>query len=232
MYLDIYIYIISNKYASIICHKIINIINLRVVIVFVHCACIDISKNTSKNIMLSRPFFPSLVLKNRLTSFVVSLPSSRNNVASGVSTAMNQYFNLLGNNKNSSSSRSSNSTNVSFNNSINSSIRLFHSSASLSGPKKKGGKESKEVNDEEAAPIELPKVSDFENTMDKRIGYLESEFNGLRAGRASTDMFNHIDVAAYGSKMSIAEAGQISLKSPTKLSIGKGGKYNLRYIFV
>ena len=94
----------------------------------------------------------------------------------------------------------------------------FHSSAAVYGPKKKGGKE-KEASEEEVVEIELPKAADYEVLLDKRISYLESEYNGLRAGRASTDMFNHLDVAAYGSKISIAEAGQITLKSPTKVSI-------------
>jgi ribosome recycling factor len=94
----------------------------------------------------------------------------------------------------------------------------FHSSVAVYGPKKKGGKEIEAI-EEDVVEIELPKAADYEVLLDKRISYLESEFSGLRAGRASTDMFNHLDVAAYGSKMSIAEAGQITLKSPTKVSI-------------
>ena len=97
--------------------------------------------------------------------------------------------------------------------------RPFHSSMAVYGPKKKGEKKEKEASEEEVVEIELPKAADYEVLLDKRISYLESEYNGLRAGRASTDMFNHLDVAAYGSKMSIAEAGQITLKSPTKVSI-------------
>jgi ribosome recycling factor len=146
----------------------------------------------------SRAVIPSLILKrSRPISAVSLLTTSRN--YTGVAVSQNVV-------KSSGSICKLNS------------IRSFHGSISVCAPKKKGGKE-KEAIDEEVVQIELPKSADYEVLMDKRITYLESEFNSLRAGRASVDMFNHLDVAAYGSKMSIAEAGQISLKSPTKLSI-------------
>jgi len=72
---------------------------------------------------------------------------------------------------------------------------------------------------DEAAEVTLPNLIDFEVKVKGRVERLELEYAKIRGGRASPDMFNHLEVDAYGSRTKLAEVGQISLKTPTKINI-------------
>jgi len=65
----------------------------------------------------------------------------------------------------------------------------------------------------------LPNVRDVEIGMGKCIEKLEKDLASLHGGRASTDMFSNMTIEAYGSRISIPEAGQVSLISGSKVSI-------------
>ena len=62
-------------------------------------------------------------------------------------------------------------------------------------------------------------LSDTSRRMNGAITSLESDFQGLRTGRASTGMLDPITVDAYGSKMPVNQLGNISAPEPRMLSI-------------
>lgn len=62
-------------------------------------------------------------------------------------------------------------------------------------------------------------LSDTSRRMDGAISSLESDFQGLRTGRASTGMLDPISVDAYGSKMPVNQLGNISAPEPRLLTV-------------
>lgn len=67
--------------------------------------------------------------------------------------------------------------------------------------------------------IEIPDMKSRETTMEGRIDRLNQELSKIRAGRASADMFNHIVVEINGSKVSLPELCQVTMKTSSKVSI-------------
>ena len=55
--------------------------------------------------------------------------------------------------------------------------------------------------------------------MEKKLQRLVAEFAKLRTGQANTELFKTIMVEAHGSRVPVSDAGQIAVKSPTKISI-------------
>ncbi|MGC6485790.1 MAG: ribosome recycling factor [Candidatus Puniceispirillales bacterium] len=62
-------------------------------------------------------------------------------------------------------------------------------------------------------------LSDTSRRMNGAISSLESDFQGLRTGRASTGMLDPIQVDAYGSKMPVNQLGNISAPEPRLLTV-------------
>jgi ribosome recycling factor len=62
-------------------------------------------------------------------------------------------------------------------------------------------------------------IDDIKRRMDASIGSLQTEFMGIRAGRASTGMLEPIMVDAYGSKMPMSQVGNISAPEPRLLTV-------------
>ena len=62
-------------------------------------------------------------------------------------------------------------------------------------------------------------LDDIQRRMEASIASLQSEFMGLRAGRASTGMLEPILVDAYGSKMPMNQVGNISAPEPRLLTV-------------
>jgi len=62
-------------------------------------------------------------------------------------------------------------------------------------------------------------LSDTSRRMDGAVTALESDFQGLRTGRASIAMLDPINVDAYGSKMPINQLGNISAPEPRMLTV-------------
>ncbi len=75
---------------------------------------------------------------------------------------------------------------------------------------KKGGK------DEDGPVVPLPDVKTIDSKMDNGIHWLTSELDKIKVGRANLETFNTIAVESYGT---LADAGQITMKGPSKVSI-------------
>lgn len=94
--------------------------------------------------------------------------------------------------------------------------RNFHSSIYLLAKK---GKDKDAKKDDNAEPPKLPDLKILDSNMEKRVNYLQDEFSKIRVGQPSTDIFRDVKVNANGSKISVSDAGQITLKGPTKMTI-------------
>ena len=66
---------------------------------------------------------------------------------------------------------------------------------------------------------EEPDLDDLERRMHGAFTTLSKEFQGLRAGRASTALLEPIVVDAYGQKMPIARLGTIGVPEPRMLTV-------------
>lgn len=62
-------------------------------------------------------------------------------------------------------------------------------------------------------------LTDVTRRMKGAVSSLETDFQGLRTGRASTAMLDPIQVDAYGSKMPINQLGNISAPEPRLLTV-------------
>jgi ribosome recycling factor len=55
--------------------------------------------------------------------------------------------------------------------------------------------------------------------MQKRLTHLKDEFAQIRGGSVNKDMLNSVVVSAYGSRVPLTEAGQITLKNTNSLAV-------------
>lgn len=55
--------------------------------------------------------------------------------------------------------------------------------------------------------------------MEKAIEHLKTELTGVRPGRASPGMLDHLTVVAYGDKMPMKAVGTVSVKDPQMLGV-------------
>ena len=62
-------------------------------------------------------------------------------------------------------------------------------------------------------------LEDLKRRMEGAISSFSHDLAGLRTGRASVNMIDHITVDAYGSKMPIEQVGTISVPEPRTISI-------------
>ncbi len=62
-------------------------------------------------------------------------------------------------------------------------------------------------------------MKDLEKRMEGAIGSLRSEFSGLRSGRASASLVEHIIVDAYGSNLPVSQVGSVNVPEPRLISI-------------
>ena len=61
--------------------------------------------------------------------------------------------------------------------------------------------------------------SDLQQRMDGAVAQLQKEYSGLRSGRASTNLLEHVMVEAYGSMMPINQCGSVSVPEPRMLTV-------------
>lgn len=66
------------------------------------------------------------------------------------------------------------------------------------------------------AKINLP---DIKKKMDGALSALKGEFGGLRTGRASASLVDHLTVAAYGASMPMNQVGTVGVPEPRTISI-------------
>lgn len=62
-------------------------------------------------------------------------------------------------------------------------------------------------------------IDDLKRRMQGAIAALRSEFAGLRTGRASTGLVEHLPVAAYGSQMPLNQLATIAVPEPRMISV-------------
>lgn len=61
--------------------------------------------------------------------------------------------------------------------------------------------------------------SGLQQRMEGAITQLQKEYSGLRTGRASTNLLEHVMVEAYGSMMPISQCGSVSVPEPRMLTV-------------
>jgi ribosome recycling factor len=64
-----------------------------------------------------------------------------------------------------------------------------------------------------------PDLNQYKDRMDRAIAALKDEFSGLRTGRASAGLIEHITVEAYGSTSPITSVGSISVPEPRMITV-------------
>ena len=60
---------------------------------------------------------------------------------------------------------------------------------------------------------------DMRRRMDGALDAAKTEFSGLRTGRASAHMLEHVTVEAYGSRMPINQVGSVTVPEPRMLVV-------------
>jgi ribosome recycling factor len=63
------------------------------------------------------------------------------------------------------------------------------------------------------------KKDDIKRRMDGAFDAAKNEFSGLRTGRASSHMLEHVTVEAYGSRMPINQCGSVTVPEPRMLNV-------------
>ena len=73
-------------------------------------------------------------------------------------------------------------------------------------------------------------LADLERRMDGALTSLAKEFQGLRTGRASTQLLDSVVVEAYGASMPINQIGTVSVPEPRMLSVQVWDKENTKIV--
>ncbi len=60
---------------------------------------------------------------------------------------------------------------------------------------------------------------DIKRRMDSAVDVVKKEFSGLRTGRASTNLVEHVTVDAYGSQMPLNQLGNIGVPEPRLITV-------------
>ena len=60
---------------------------------------------------------------------------------------------------------------------------------------------------------------DIKRRMDSAVDVVKKEFAGLRTGRASTNLIEHVTVDAYGSQMPLNQLGNIGVPEPRMITV-------------
>ena len=71
-------------------------------------------------------------------------------------------------------------------------------------------------------------LADLERRMDGALTSLSKEFQGLRTGRASTQLLESVTVEAYGASMPINQIATVSVPEPRMLSVQVWDKENTK----
>ena len=71
---------------------------------------------------------------------------------------------------------------------------------------------------------------DLERRMDGALTSLSKEFQGLRTGRASTQLLDSVAVEAYGASMPINQIATVSVPEPRMLSVQVWDKENTKIV--
>ena len=74
------------------------------------------------------------------------------------------------------------------------------------------------------------RLSDYEKRMQGAIDNLVSNFNGIRSGRASANMFENISVNAYGQTMKLRDLSSVSVPEARLVSIQVWDTNNISFV--
>jgi ribosome recycling factor len=69
-------------------------------------------------------------------------------------------------------------------------------------------------------------LDDIERRMSGAVDALKQEFGGLRTGRASTSLLEHVTVDVYGATMPLNQVGTVTVPEPRMLSVQVWDKAN------
>lgn len=69
------------------------------------------------------------------------------------------------------------------------------------------------------AAAEKPVLTRYKDRMDKAVAALKDEFGGLRTGRASASLLDHVMVDAYGSQMPVNQVGAVTVPEPRSILV-------------
>ena len=94
--------------------------------------------------------------------------------------------------------------------------RLAPRPGSINGPRKVGRKGHIA---EDAMAMAAFDMNDLKRRMQGAIASLKQELSGLRTGRASTALLDHVQVEAYGNNMPLNQLGTISVPEPRLLHV-------------
>lgn len=61
--------------------------------------------------------------------------------------------------------------------------------------------------------------NNLQQRMDGAVAQLQKEYSGLRTGRASASLLEHVSVEAYGSYMPLNQCGSVSVPEPRMLTV-------------
>ena len=73
-------------------------------------------------------------------------------------------------------------------------------------------------------------LTDLERRMDGALTSLSKEFQGLRTGRASTQLLDSVAAEAYGASMPINQIATVSVPEPRMLSVQVWDKENTKIV--
>ena len=73
-------------------------------------------------------------------------------------------------------------------------------------------------------------LADLERRMDGALTSLAKDFQGLRTGRASTQLLDSVTVEAYGASMPINQIATVSVPEPRMLSVQVWDKENTKIV--
>ncbi len=71
-------------------------------------------------------------------------------------------------------------------------------------------------------------LTDLDRRMEGALTSLSKEFQGLRTGRASTQLLDSVTVEAYGTSMPISQIATVSVPEPRMLSVQVWDKENIK----
>lgn len=71
---------------------------------------------------------------------------------------------------------------------------------------------------------------DIEHKMARAVEVLQTDFSGLRTGRASTSLLDSVQVNAYGSPMPLNQVGSVSVPESRMLSVQVWDKANVKAV--
>lgn len=97
------------------------------------------------------------------------------------------------------------------------SVRSFHSSLMVAGPKgdKKGGRRGDSDDNDKSAPA-LPSLKNFQDSIARSISWLQTEFDKNKFGSITPEYFQLLSVPGHGS---MGKLGQITVRNGAHLNI-------------